>query len=336
MPRPTINDIARQAGVSKTAVSFALNDRPGVSESTRQRVLAIADALGWMPSAAARSLNGTGADAVGLVLSRPARTLGVEPFFMQLIAGIEGELSRRSMALVFQVVENHAAECDVYRSWWGQRRVDGVLVVDPFVQDDRVDVLTELGMPAVFIGVPHMDREVTGVWSDDSESMRSALQYLSDIGHRSVAYVGGHGHLEHVRIRAEAFREEGTRLGLAVDVVVTDYTPEEGAAATRQMLLRRSRPTALIYDNDVMALAALGVARELGVGVPDDVSIVAWDDSTICQAAYPQITALRRDIPAFGAAAASLLLGLLDDPTPRLVEVAAPRLVVRGTSGPPG
>src|ERR1700758_1511699 len=154
MKRPTITDIASRAGVTKAAVSFALNGQPGVSEATRQRVLAIADELGFQPSSAARALSDGRAGAFGLIIDRPARTLGIEPFFMQLISGIQGELSRDHSALLFTMAEDQAAEIELYQTWWAQRRVDGVFVVDLQLRDRRVALLRNLQMPAIVFGSP--------------------------------------------------------------------------------------------------------------------------------------------------------------------------------------
>ncbi len=152
--RPTIKDIARRAGVSESAVSFALNDRPGVSQDTRARVRRVAEELGWQANSAARALSGERSGAMGLVLARPAQTLGVESFFLQLVSGIQEVLSARKIALLFQVVEDLDAECALYRRWWAERRVDGVLVVDPRTEDPRPELLASLGLPAVVVGGP--------------------------------------------------------------------------------------------------------------------------------------------------------------------------------------
>ncbi|WP_143587850.1 LacI family DNA-binding transcriptional regulator, partial [Streptomyces alboverticillatus] len=150
--RPTMKDIARRAGVSESAVSFALNDRPGVSDATRERVRRVAEQLGWRPSTAARALSGEGAATVGLVLARPARTLGVESFFLQLLSGVQETLVGHGLGLLFQVVEDLDAECAVHRRWWAEHRVDGLLVVDPRDGDPRPALLAELGLPAVIVG----------------------------------------------------------------------------------------------------------------------------------------------------------------------------------------
>ncbi|MCZ4088508.1 LacI family DNA-binding transcriptional regulator, partial [Streptomyces antarcticus] len=139
--RPTIKDIARQAGVSESAVSFALNDRPGVSHDTRARIRRVAEELGWQANSAARALSGDRSGAVGLVLARPAHTLGVESFFLQLVSGVQEALSAARTALLFQVVEDIDAECALYRRWWAERRVDGVLVVDPRTRYPRPELL---------------------------------------------------------------------------------------------------------------------------------------------------------------------------------------------------
>src|SRR5581483_4047044 len=139
--RPTIADIARHAGVTKAAVSFALNGQPGVSAATRERILAIAQEMGFQPNSAARALSDGRAGVFGLVIDRPARTLGVEPFFQQLISGIQAELAAARQPLLFTVAEDQAAEIAMYRSWWAQRQVDGVFLVDLQIDDQRVGVL---------------------------------------------------------------------------------------------------------------------------------------------------------------------------------------------------
>ena len=156
--RVTIKDIAERAGVSKGAVSYALNGRPGVSDETRDRILAIANDLGWYPNRAARALSAARADSCGLVLARPARTIALEPFFMEFISGLESELSARSIALTLQLVRDVQEEIEVYRRWFGEHRVDGVLVVDLRQDDPRIDELVRLGLPAVVVGGPLENR----------------------------------------------------------------------------------------------------------------------------------------------------------------------------------
>lgn len=336
MKRPTIADIARRAGVSKGAVSYALNGQPGVSEETRRRIRAIAEEIGWRPNSAARALTGARANAIGLVVSRPARILGIEPFFMELISGVEAELSARSYALMLQVAADHEAEIAVYRRWWAERRVDGVIIVDLHVEDARIPILQELGLPAVVVGGPEGVGDLPHVWSDETAAVRELVEYLAALGHRRIARVTGLPQLRHTAVRDAAFTDVCAQLGLERAILMpTDYTGEQGAQATRRLLSSPDRPTALIYDNDVMAVAGLAVAQEMGLTVPDDLSIVAWDDSPLVQLVHPALTALTRDIPAYGAHATQLLLSSLDNMRPVSYQDATPMLRPRGSTAPP-
>lgn len=135
-----------------------------------------------------------------------------------------------------------------------------------------------------------------------------------------------------------SLRTEAARLGLGPDrvrSVVTDYSDAEGAAATRRVLAEPAPPTALVYDNDVMAVAGSAVAAELAIPVPDRLSIVAWDDSALCRVTHPRLTALVRDTAAFGRLAAEELLAVLAGGPPRLREAERPRLEPRESTAPP-
>ena len=334
--RPTITDIARRAGVSISAVSYALNGHPGVSEQTRQRILAIADEIGWRPNTAARALSGLRAHAVGLVIARPARTLGVEPFFMQLIAGLEGELSAAKTALLLQLVEDHEQAIEATRTWWAERRIDAAILTDLWRDDSRVATFERLGIPAVLIGSRSRPVSMPSVWSDDAAPVRSVVDYLVALGHRRIARVVGLPGLEHTHLRTEAFLAAAREHGLTdVEVVSTDYTWEEGARVTRALLIRRDRPTAITYDNDVMAVAGVGVAGEIGLSVPDDVSIVAGEDSQLNVLVHPALTALARDVSSFGSHAARVLLNLIENRKSESYQDASPHLIVRGSTARP-
>lgn len=338
MRRATIADIARAAGVSKGAVSYALNGRPGVSEATRRRILAIAAEYGWHPSSAARALSDGRAGVLGLVVDRPARTLGIESFFMQLISGIESTLSTSSVGLLLQVTADQDTEMEAYRRWWAQRRVDGVIVVDLRREDPRVGLLEQLRMPAIVIGGPQGLGTLPGIWSDDAGAVTGVVEYLAALGHRRIARVAGLPELWHTAVRSQALCEAASRLGLSdVATVHTDYTGDEGARATRALLSRRPGPTAIIYDNDVMAVAGVAVAHEMRVSIPTELSVVAWDDSPLCQLVHPQLSAVGRDIVGYGARAAVRLLELVAGGEVVSIEEATPQLVPRGsTAAPPG
>lgn len=333
--RPTIAEIAARANVSIGAVSYALNDRPGVSALTRQRILEIANEMGWRPSAAARSLSVSMAHSVGLIIARSADTLGAEQFFMRFIAGLEGELSTRRIALLLQLVPDHRAAIDAMRWCWAERRIDGVVITDLWTDDARIRAVEELRIPAVLVGRPRPDSALPAVWIDDAAAVIAAFGYLVALGHRRIARVAGLPALEHTRMRTAAFRAAALDHGLGEqDVVETDYTAEDGMRATRALLSRQERPTAIMYDNDVMAVAGLNVAQEVGIRVPEELSIVGGDDSPLCVLVRPALTALAWDIQAYGKLAARVLAGAINGHVRESRQDPTPQLVVRASTAP--
>ncbi|PYY34542.1 LacI family transcriptional regulator [Curtobacterium sp. MCJR17_055] len=311
--RTTIADIAARAGVSISAVSFALNGRPGVSEATRERVRQAARELDWQPHTAARALGGAKAGSIGFVLNRPARTLGTESFFGDLISGIQLGLTGTHIGMTLLVARDADEELETYRDWWRGHRVDGVIVIDPRRDDDRLRLLAQLGMPSVVVGShPTPAGSAPSVWIDDSDATDTVLRYLRALGHRRIAHVSGPPEFEHTALRIERVRAFAGTLPDATEddrteSIPTDYSAEAGSAATRRLLSGARRPTAIVFDNDVLAVAGLGVASEMGVRVPQDVSIVSFDDSAMIRLVRPAITSLTRDTVELGQRAAVLL-----------------------------
>ena len=334
MKRPTISDIAQRAGVTKAAVSFALNGQPGVSAATRERILAIAEEIGFQPSSAARALTAGKAGAFGLVIDRPARTLGLEPYLMQLVSGIQAELAAHQATLLFSMTSGAEAEIDLYRQWWAQRRVDGVFVADLRTDDRRVQAIEKLRMPAVVIGTPRGAGSLPAVWPDDRAAADLAVGYLAAQGHRRIAQVGGRAAYWHSVLRRDAFEAAAAAAGLASFSVEADDPAGRGTQATVGLLGSAEPPTAILYDSDVMAAAGLGAAQRLGISVPGEVSIISWDDSPLCELMYPALTALRRDIAGTGSAAARMLRELAAGGHPESTAEDVPVLQVRMSSGP--
>jgi DNA-binding LacI/PurR family transcriptional regulator len=343
-PQPTMKDIARRAGVSESAVSFALNDRPGVSAATRARVRRVAEQLGWRANSAARALSGEGVGTVGLVITRRARVLGVDSFFLELVSGVQQVLADHHQGLLFQVVEDIDAECAVYRRWWAEHRVDGVLMVDPRSADPRPELLDSLGLSTVVIGSPadppagRTDgfEAMSVLRADDTAAMAHVVNHLHAAGHRRILHVAGLPDLAHTERRIRSLREQAARLGLTgTRSVTTDYSATEGAAATRRALAERVPPTAIVYDNDVLATAGVAVIAAAGLSVPADVSVVAWEDSLLCRMVHPWLTALARDTVALGRSAAEQLTALIAGHPARTVHAPQPRLIIRESTAPP-
>jgi len=333
--RLTINDVARAAGVSKGAVSFALNSRPGLAPETRERILKVARDIGWTPSSRARALSVSRALAVGLVVARPPDTLGADPFFPSFIAGLESVLSGRGHALLLQVVTDHAREKTSYRRLVDEGRVDGVFLTDLFVDDPRPALLAELGLPAVIIG-PALEE---GIWPavgvDDAPGIIGAVVHLVTLGHTHIAHVAGPRGMVHGHSRQRAWSMALLRAGLAEGPCIeADFSAESGAAATRQLLDLAEPPTAIVYANDLMAMAGVSLAQSRGIAVPRDLSITGYDDTEIAAHLQPSLTTVSTDVLEWGRAAATRLLELIDSRPPTDIVLQPTRLVVRNSTGP--
>ncbi|MFG3497705.1 LacI family DNA-binding transcriptional regulator [Streptomyces sp. NPDC047928] len=333
--RVTIKDVAARAGVSKGAVSLAFNHKPGVSQATRERIFEAARELGWAPNLTARSLSSQRVDIVGLALCRPARLLGLEPFYMEFISGIESVLVERSCSLLLRLVRDLDEEIALYESWWRGQMIGGAILVDFHRDDPRVPALHALGLPAVAVGHPSLTGSFPSVWTDDATAAAEAVRYLAALGHRRIARVGGPAGLGHSAIRADAFATTMRELGLPGSrQVSTGFSGEEGARATRSLLLSADRPTAIVYDNDIMAVAGAGVAAEMGLVVPDDLSLLAWDDSQLCRLTHPTLSAMSHDVHHFGTEVARALFGVISGTHSGSLQVPTPSLTPRGSTAP--
>ncbi|MFF3489821.1 LacI family DNA-binding transcriptional regulator [Streptomyces sp. NPDC002795] len=309
--KPTIADVARHAGVSRATVSFALNDRPGIAEDTKARVLAAADDLGWTPSRQARALSLGKAGAFGLVLTREPEQIGADLFFPAFIAGVESVIGQRGDGLMVHVTTPEQ-EQGVYERLAAQRQVDGVLLTDLRHDDPRPPLMRRLGLPAVVVGQPEWGGGLPTVSLDDEPAYSSAVRRLADLGHQRIAHIEGPREFRHAHRRRLAWEQTLRELGLPEGPVLPGgFSAEGGARATRELLALDTPPTAIVYGNDLAAMAGLSVAQELGVPVPDRLSVVGYDDAPLTRYSYPPLSSARADARGWGEAAARALDAVL-------------------------
>ena len=242
MRRPTIADIAQRAGVTKAAVSFALNGQPGVSAATRERILAIAAEIGFEPNSAARALVRRPGRRVRPDHRPPGAAPGQRGLLHAAHLGHPGGAGDQPCNAAVHHGRGPAEEIRIYRTWWAQRKVDGVFLVDLQVDDRRIPVLEELGMPAVVLGTPRGARTLPAVWQDVRAATEMVVGYLAGLGHQRVARVGGFTRYWHSKLRTDALAEMAGAAGIEAISVAADYTAEHGAEATRDLLKRPRRP----------------------------------------------------------------------------------------------
>lgn len=339
-PRSTISDVARAAGVSRGAVSLALNGRPGVAHETRDRIRRAAAEIDFRPNPAARALAGARVGALGLIVTRDADLIGSDPFFAHFLAGVETVLAEEGYALLLQVVGIAAGEADAeeraYRRLAEDNRVDGVFLLDLRVDDPRPGLLVRLGLPSVAVGKRPGEPPGVDVWPDDGVGIDAVVEHLLALGHRRVALVGGTpGYVHAIARRAAAIAALSARGLEPTHDVGGDFTAGGGAEATSLLLAAPERPTAVIYANDLMAIGGLGAARRAGVAVPESLSIVGFDDVPLAAHLTPPLTTVRQDARAWGVTAAATLVRLLGVSERDVPSVPAPVAVFRQSTAPP-
>lgn len=261
--------------------------------------------------------------------------LGIEPFFGEFIAGLEERLSVEGRSLLLHVVADHDAEMAAYRRWTEGSMIEAVVVANLHTDDIRIPLLQELGIPTVAVGGPADGTPISNMWVDNAQAVTDAVTYLAQLGHEHIARVSGPKELHHTRVRDDSFAAECEPRSLRATVVAGDYSEESGDQCTRALLRGPQAPTAVIYDNDVMALAGLAVAATMGKRVPADLSIVAWDDSTLCRLSNPSLSAMTLDVHGLGMQTADALLNTLADGSPTVYRVPPPHMSIRGSTGPP-
>lgn len=309
--RVTISDLARRLHISKASVSYALNGRAGVSEQTRQRVLSLAEELGFHPNSAAVALSASRTRTIGIVIARDPTLISTEAFYMRTLVGIEQYLNDVDSSLLLRLTGEHGEDLDVLRRWSREGRVDGFILFDEHDDDPRVALLKELGMPCVVVSSSAPDDGVGRLISSPRETVTLLLDHLAGLGHVEIAHVSGPFMYVHEQLRVKLLLEHAEQRGMRITHIEGSYRYEDGADVTRMLLAQPDRPTALVLGNDLMAVAALRVATELGTAVPEELSIVAWDDSPLCELAQPGITAVDQETMERGRLAADLLFRIV-------------------------
>lgn len=328
----TIADLARELGLSKSAVSNALNGVRGVSDETRERVKAFAEEKGWRPNALARALSRGKALAIGVCLARHPDLLANEPFYQMVLAGMESVLVDTEYSLLLRMVgDQPGRDLAVYEDWAREARVDGVVLFDLRDADPRLPLLKQLGIPTLLAG--KADSDLPQVFDEEAPEADDVVAHLAGLGHHHVLHLTGPEHLLHVTNRIAQVARACAERGLQITRRATDYT-FESACAEFSDALEEGGFTAVVCDSDILASAAAVTASDRGIAVPSTLSIVAWDDSLLCRLAMPPITALERLPMELGRRCATLLLAMLEGDSVPQRNVIPCVLRVRDSTGP--
>lgn len=308
--RHNIQDIAAAAGVSAASVSYALNGKPGVSQATRDRILAIAKEHDWEPNRLAQALHSARTDVVGYVVPATSEALRTEPFWLLFISGLEQELRLHGKSLLLHTEQHQDVELDIYRRWYKRGIVDAVVLTDLSHGDVRIPLLQEIGLPVVLAGKPDPDPGLSYAYASDAYDMEQLLHHLSGLGLRRLAHLAGDPRFLFVRERGVTLASFVAEYGLpdALTTNVGFVSEELVLEAVRGFLSAPEPPEVIIADSDLLALWTMRALAADGVAVPDEVQVVSFDDSALCDLVSPSITALDRRPHELGRAAGRLVV----------------------------
>ncbi len=325
-----MEDVAREAGVSRALVSLVMREQPNVSDDRRARVRSAAQRLGYRPNAMARSL-----------ASRRTRTVGVvlddlrNPFFAEIAGGVEELASELGYQLLLGAGGRLARRERAALATLLEYRVDGVILVSPRMRTGDI-AAAAAEVPVVMVGRQVRGVDADFVLIDEMHGTELVLDHLVGLGHERIAHVDGGTGAGGPQRRAGYLRGmRARRLGSHSRVIGGDFTEEAGTNAARQLLAEGELPTAVFAANDMVAAGLLGGFDRAGIQFPEQVSIVGYDNISIAHLAHVSLTTVDQPRTEMGRLALELLLDRIDNRRPNVVRQLEPTLVVRSTTGPP-
>ncbi len=324
--RPTIRDVARLAGVSHQTVSRVINRSNDVTPDTRERVEAAILELGYRPSAIARSM--ARGETHTLACISPNLT---DYTFASIIEGAEQEARSQGYFLLSSSARDAAGFAELVDELVGHRRVDGLLVINPYA-DERHQLIPP-DFPLVFVGAHSRGGPIPSVSLDDEGAAYAATRHLLERGHRRIALITGPMVEDCSVDRRAGFTKAMETAGIPVDenlVYEGDWSASSGREALLKMSQQNRLPEAVFAQNDRMALGVLRAARELGLRIPEELAVIGVDDMPLASYFDPPLTTMRQDMPHIGREAARVLLQRIQNPRAALLQVKLPaELVVR-------
>lgn len=339
----TIKHVAADAGVSLQTVSRVINDEPNVRPAMRTRVLGSIEKLGYVPSIAAQRMSGSRSYLI-VALNDRERTLDDwrrregKDWVDQMLLGGMLACAEHGYRMVIELVDTHADHVErELNAALTALQPDGVILTPPHGENPRITgFLAERQIPFVRIGAKDAGPGFA-IDMGDEEAAREATHHLAHMGHRRIGFIGGSPEYRLSRWREDGWRQGMNQFRLSARSLYApgDFSYESGLQAARALLSVAHPPTAIIAGNDQMALAALQVARDMGLDVPGDLSLVSFDNSPVVRLTQPPLTAIDQPIADTAALAARLLIAARRDPEQPATHTVPARLIPRASTAPP-
>lgn len=334
--RGSIKDVAKRAGVSISTVSYALNNGPKpVAPELKQKILRIADEIGYQPSAVARSLISGRIHTIGVVHPYGRHDLIRRDFFREVLNGVHNAASDHQHDILLYTRTNCGTPAEV-ASLLLDRRTDGLVFVGSEGMEEVLKIMEKRRAQYVVVcgAAPDPTRAVV---CDNRDGVRQLVRHLVELGHRRIGHVSGRKDMHDAEVRQEEFIAEVKAAGLELKpewIRRGDFEAEPGAAAAREILAGKDRPTAIFAANDESALGVLNAARALGLRVPQDLSVVGFDDFRLAGRTTPKLTTVRQPAEAMANAAMEHLARRIEGLEAEPLGEWPTTLVVRESTGP--
>lgn len=333
----TLQEVAKASGFSIKTVSRVINDEPNVSAQTREAVLDAVRRLNYQPNLQARNLASGRTHAVGVVIHLSAREVFEYPLFNEILSGISEVLQAHRLDLLLRFADSDARYTDLVQ----QKRVDGLILMSIPAGDPQIPALLEANAPCVFTcRVTDNPQQTHWVDSDFSDGIAQAVQHLVDLGHTTIGLLAGPRALALSQLKREGYTRTLERLGLEVrdDLIrYGDLFTHDGDGMTRYFMNLSRPPTAIIYNDDLQAIAGMQELSGMGLTIPDDVSVISVDDTRLARYTTPPLTSVHQDGYLKGKTAAEALIRLLLNPGAKALPVSHQlpvKLIVRSSTGP--
>jgi DNA-binding LacI/PurR family transcriptional regulator len=329
----TIKDVAKLAKVAPSTVSRVIANNPRISEKTKKKVREAMDELGYHPNFIARSLASQSTQAIGLVMPSSTDVVFQNPFFPTVLRGLSEGAHEKHYALYMTTGKTDNEILDGVIQMVQGGRVDGVVLLYSKIEDKVLMYLQERGIPFVVIGKPfkHVE-EITHVDNDNFRATKEVTEYLIQLGHDHIAFVGGNLNLvvtvERLLGYEKALREAGIMLNDDY-IVHEEFLREGGQEAVRELLSLNVPPTALVVADDLMALGVLNTLDELGIRVPEDISIISFNNVLVTEMSRPPLTSVDINIFDLGFEAARSLIQKIENPKEPTKRIIIPHQIVK-------
>jgi LacI family transcriptional regulator len=335
VPNLTLEDIAKQAGVSRSTASRVVNNDPHVSDSVRVKVQEVIHTTGYHPHAAARSLASHRSWMIGLVLPRTVSTFFTDPYFPRLTQGVAQACNQHNYTLALFLLDTKEDEKRILPRISHRGLLDGILLQTAQMEDKLIDNLISSDFPLVIAGRPFKANGISYIDVDNINAAHNAVCHLISLGYKRIGTITGLMNSTVGIDRKEGYIQAITEQGWEIDkqlIVEGDFTESSGYQAMKQLL--SLQPDAIFAASDTMAIGAIRAVREASLHVPDDIAFVGFDDLPIASLSDFNLTTVRQPIFQFGAKAVDTLIDLIENgikPSRRIIMDT--ELIIRDSCG---